>query len=70
MVKYNLLWKSDACNGRVRMVTGNSEGNDEEKLLFPSWQDHSQDTICFLLQREGILLLCVLSVNKNHQIQN
>ena len=52
------------------LLTGNSEGNGEEKLLFPSWQDHSQDTIYFLLQREGILRPCVLSMNQHHQIEN
>lgn len=31
--------------------------NDEERCKFQAWQDHSQGTICFLLQREGKYLL-------------
>lgn len=58
-------------NGRIGLwlLTDNLEGSDEEKLQFPSWQDHCQDTIYFLPQREGIPRPCAPSVNKHHQIE-
>jgi len=40
------------------MLTRNSAENDGGKLIFPAWQDHSQDKVEFLLQREEILQPC------------
>jgi len=43
---------------KENMLTRNSAENDEGKLRFPVWQDHSQDKVEFLLRREEILQPC------------